>query len=95
MFWIGIRRSSAAIFEFTSIAGILVRALVDFENRARLRRVVDHHSDLGDLGRGIDREFLLLQKAGLKRILHELARPDSVDVLARSRCRGSSARCRC
>ena len=61
--------------------GVLVRALVDLEEEAGLDGVVDHRGHLGDLGRQVQRELVLLGEVRGQRMLEELAAVDAVAVL--------------
>lgn len=56
--------------------GVFVRALVDFEQCARLGGVIDDHADLSDDGISIELYFALLEEAGLEGVLDKFAAPD-------------------
>ncbi|MEY4403093.1 MAG: hypothetical protein RIR91_1128 [Verrucomicrobiota bacterium] len=67
--------------------GVLVRAFVDLEEEAGLDGVVDHRGDLRDLGRQLEREFVLLAEVRRQRVLQEFA---AVDAVAMLRQRGAA-----
>jgi hypothetical protein len=75
---------------------VLVRALVDLEQRAGLRGVVDHHADLRDLGLGpVISSSFCFRKPGCSGFSMNSQPQIAVHVGPRWRCPGSSRRGRC